>query len=71
MFQFFNDALDFFRSIASFIKMVVDSVVKFFGIIPRVITFGSNASSYLPGFLAPFLGLAIALIIVKLIIDRL
>lgn len=71
MAQFFNDALDFFKSIADFIKMMVDSVVQFFQLVPKVTAFGSQASGLLPTFLAPFLILGIALIIVKFILDRL
>lgn len=71
MAQFFSDALDFFKSIADFIKMMVDSVVKFFELVPQVIGFGNSASGLLPTFLAPFLILGIALIIVKFVLDRL
>lgn len=70
MAQFFNDALDFFKSIADFIKMIVDSVVQFFALVPKVTAFGNDAASLVPTFLAPFLLLGIALIIVKFILDR-
>ena len=70
MLQFFDDALKFFKSIADFITMLVDSIVKFFQMIPIVLGFGNSASGLLPSFLAPFLILAIAIIIVMFILDR-
>lgn len=71
MLQFFNSITDSFLSLLRFIGNIVSSVVIFFGFIPRVFTFMTTATSFLPTFLVAFFTLSISLLVVKVILDLL
>lgn len=68
---FFTGVFDFFKTVFSLISDVYNSFIDFFAFIPQVFGFSSTIGMYLPPFLLPFLGLGIAILVVRVIIDLL
>ena len=68
--QFFSDCLNFFKTVAEFIKTIVDSIANFFLMAGKVKTFIQSVTSLLPAFIVPFILIGITVLIVMFVLDE-
>lgn len=71
MAEFFTSVIDFFKTLFSTIADVYNAWIDFFSFIPRVFRMAEDISVAMPVFLIPFLGLGLAILVVRVIIDLL
>lgn len=74
MAEFFNSVVGFFENILGFFQNMFETIISFFAIKDLLISPINNllvAGTFFPVFLAPFLILSFAVLVIKLLLDLL
>lgn len=60
----------FFSAVAGFIQDMIESIIKFFSLLPKAVSYVTSSIGFLPTTILSMIGVMITILVVRKIINR-